>query len=122
MLEFLKNLLANQKFIPPSNCYLWQSEIPCGLIINELVSNALKYAFPKFFEGEIQIRLYQQDSNLILIIRDNGVGLPQDFDNQKEKTLGLTLVYGLVKQLRGTIEITSQPGVEFKIKFINIKA
>ncbi|BAY10588.1 sensor histidine kinase [Calothrix sp. NIES-2098] len=99
-----------------------ETVIPCGLIINELVSNALKYAFPKSQAGEIQIICYQEDSTLILTIRDNGVGLPQDFDSQKDKTLGLTLVYGLVKQLRGTIEITSQPGVEFKIKLINIKA
>ena len=96
--------------------------IPCALIINELVSNALKYAFPKSREGEIEIILEQQDSNLILIIRDNGVGLTPDFDSKKDKTLGLTLVYGLVKQLKGKIEITSQSGVEFKINFTKIKA
>ncbi|BAY12073.1 PAS domain-containing protein [Calothrix sp. NIES-2098] len=103
-----------------------ESAIPCGLIINELVSNALKYAFPNNRQGEIQLRLYQESelaienqhqSTLILIIRDNGIGLPEDFDSSKTKTLGITLVYGLVKQLRGSIEINSYQGTEFKITF-----
>ncbi|MBE9007864.1 PAS domain S-box protein [Fortiea sp. LEGE XX443] len=100
-----------------------ETAIPCGLIINELVSNALKYAFPDHRAGEIQVKLSQQNqSNLILIIRDNGIGLPADFDNKKVKTLGITLVQGLVKQLRGSIEINSQQGTEFKIKFTKSRA
>ncbi len=103
-----------------------ETAIPCGLIINELVSNALKYAFPDNCQGEIKLRLYQeckfslepqQQQTLILIISDNGIGLPQDFHSSKTKTLGITLVYGLVKQLRGSIEINSQQGTEFKITF-----
>ncbi|MDZ8053706.1 MAG: PAS domain-containing protein [Aulosira sp. ZfuVER01] len=103
-----------------------ETAIPCGLIINELVSNALKYAFPERRQGEIQVNLYQeQDSyesslhqrTLILMIRDNGIGLPEDFDRNKTKTLGITLVHGLVKQLRGRIEINCQQGTEFKITF-----
>ncbi|MCC5640396.1 PAS domain-containing protein [Nostoc sp. CHAB 5844] len=95
-----------------------ETAIPCGLIINELVSNALKYAFPDNCEGEIQVKLSQQNqSNLILIIRDNGVGLPADFESNNVKTLGITLVRGLVKQLKGTIEIDFQQGTEFKITF-----
>ncbi|AFZ25509.1 PAS domain S-box [Cylindrospermum stagnale PCC 7417] len=95
-----------------------ETAIPCGLIINELVSNALKYAFPSNCEGKIQVRFYQEcDRTLKLIIRDNGVGLPEDFDSKKAKTLGITLVQGLVKQLRGIIEINRQEGTEFKITF-----
>ncbi|OUL34842.1 PAS domain-containing protein [Nostoc sp. 106C] len=103
-----------------------ETAIPCGLIINELVSNALKYAFPCNRQGEIQLRLYQEcelltqrehQRNLMLIIRDNGIGLPANFDIKKTKTLGITLVYGLVKQLRGSIEINCQQGTEFKIAF-----
>jgi PAS domain S-box-containing protein len=107
-----------------------ETAIPCGLIINELVSNALKYAFPDNRQGEIQLRLYQEcefsldkqhQDTLILIIRDNGIGLPTDFNSNQTKTLGITLVYGLVKQLRGSIEIKSQQGTEFKITFTKSK-
>ncbi|MBD2596781.1 PAS domain-containing protein [Nostoc spongiaeforme FACHB-130] len=100
-----------------------ETAIPCGLIINELVSNALKYAFPHQSTGEIIVSLEQQDnSNLILIIQDNGVGLPQDFNPQHTKTLGIILVQGLVKQLRGTMEFNSQQGTEFKITFTKSRA
>jgi PAS domain S-box-containing protein len=103
-----------------------ETAIPCGLIINELVSNALKYAFPGNCGGEIHVRFYQeceplslglQQGKLILIIQDNGVGLPEKFDSKKAKTLGINLVQGLVKQLRGKLEIDSHQGTKFKITF-----
>jgi PAS domain S-box-containing protein len=98
-----------------------ETAIPCGLIINELVSNALKYAFSSNCEGEIKI-FFCQDTNhtCVLIIRDNGVGLPEGFETSKTKTLGLSLVQGLVKQLRGQLEINCQQGTEFKITFKKI--
>ncbi|MEH1817650.1 MAG: PAS domain S-box protein [Nostoc sp.] len=97
-----------------------ETAIPCGLIINELVSNALKYAFIGNRGGEIQVKFFQEsDGTLILIIRDNGVGLPENFDSNQAKTLGITLVQGLVKQLRGKLEIDSQQGTQFKIIFTN---
>ncbi|MEH2208518.1 MAG: PAS domain S-box protein [Nostoc sp.] len=97
-----------------------ETAIPCGLIINELVSNALKYAFVGNCGGKIEVEFYQQsESTLTLIIRDNGVGLPENFDSKKTKTLGITLVQGLVKQLRGKLKIDSQQGTEFKITFTN---
>jgi PAS domain S-box-containing protein len=97
-----------------------ETAIPCGLIINELVSNALKYAFPQNRGGEIQVRLFQQkDQSLTLIVQDNGIGLPAEFDSKKAKTLGITLVQGLVKQLRGKLEVQSQAGTEFKISCIS---
>ncbi|HEY9643782.1 MAG TPA: PAS domain S-box protein, partial [Coleofasciculaceae cyanobacterium] len=90
--------------------------IPCGLIINELVSNALKYAFPHLQPGEIQVTFQQnQDQSLTLIVRDNGIGLSQDFSLKQTKTLGITLVKGLVKQLKGTLEVSAQPGSTFII-------
>ncbi len=99
-----------------------KTAIPCGLILNELVSNALKYAFPDNIQGEIKVSFYSEnDHNLSLIIEDNGVGLPADFDSKQFTTLGLTLVQGLVKQLQGTIEINSQPGTKFKITFTKHK-
>lgn len=97
-----------------------ETAIPCGLIINELVSNALKYAFPDHRPGEIQVRFYQESGrNLTLILGDNGVGLPTEFQSKKPKTLGLTLVQGLVKQLKGTLNINCHQGTEFKITFTN---
>lgn len=90
--------------------------IPCGLIINELVSNSLKYAFPNSQAGEIRVTFQQnQDQTLTLIVRDNGAGLPQDFNLKQTKTLGMSLVQGLVKQLRGKLEIDSESGTTVKI-------
>lgn len=100
-----------------------ETAIPCGLIINELVSNALKYAFVGNRRGEIEVKFYQEsESTLTLIIRDNGVGLPKNFDSKKAKTLGITLIQGLVKQLRGKLEIDSHQGTQFKITFTNSQA
>ncbi|AUS99416.1 hypothetical protein CLI64_02840 [Nostoc sp. CENA543] len=95
-----------------------ETAIPCGLIINELVSNALKYAFPANYRGEIQVTLSQiTNHDLTLTVRDNGIGLPAEFEQKKSKTLGMTLILGLVKQLRGQLEIHSHQGTEFKISF-----
>ncbi|MEH1864252.1 MAG: PAS domain S-box protein [Nostoc sp.] len=102
-----------------------ETAIPCGLIINELVSNALKYAFVGNtfvgnIRGEIEVKFYQESESIFtLIIRDNGLGLPENFDSKKSKTLGITLVQGLVKQLRGKLEIKSHQGTQFKITFTN---
>jgi PAS domain S-box-containing protein len=92
--------------------------IPCGLIINELVSNSLKYAFPPPRKGEIQVQFYaNNDNNLTLIIRDNGIGIPETFDIETTQSLGLTLVQGLVEQIEGTLELNRSQGTEFKITF-----
>ncbi len=92
--------------------------IPCGLIINELVSNSLKHAFPEGKQGEIQIDLHPEDDNkMILEIRDNGIGFPKDLDFQNTDSLGLQLVNTLVNQLRGTITLNRNGGTSFKIEF-----
>ncbi|MBD0347495.1 MAG: PAS domain-containing protein, partial [Coleofasciculus sp. Co-bin14] len=92
--------------------------IPCGLIINELVSNSLKYAFPKKHNGEIWVEFHaNSDNTLTLIVRDNGIGIPEEFDIETTMSLGLTLVQGLVEQLEGTLELDCSRGTEFKITF-----
>ena len=99
--------------------------IPCGLIINELVSNSLKYAFPKVKDtekkevkkGEIDIRLTADDGKVILLVKDNGIGLPPDLDIETADSYGLQLVTTLVAQLNGKIHIKRKPGATFKIKF-----
>jgi two-component sensor histidine kinase len=91
--------------------------VPCGLIINELVSNSLKYAFPSG-TGEIRIELYANNSHdLTLLVSDNGIGIPPDLDLENLNSLGLQLVKNLVSQLGGSLKINSDGGTEFRITF-----
>ncbi len=96
--------------------------IPCALIINELVSNSLKHAFPPSRRleepGEIRVDLRRELGNsFLLIVMDNGVGLPEGFEIKNSDSLGLKLVSVLVKQLAGTISIGTGGGAEFRISF-----
>jgi len=95
--------------------------VPCGLIINELVSNSLKYAFIDGREGEIRIELRSdRDHQLTLIVGDNGVGFPKDLDFRHTESLGMQLVNTLTNQLGGTVELHSDGGTEFKITFTTL--
>jgi two-component system, sensor histidine kinase PdtaS len=92
--------------------------IPCGLIINELVPNALKHAFPNGKEGEITIQLARGNTNRITLnVSDNGIGFPEHVDFRKSPSLGLTLVNSLVEQLDGAIELDQSGGTTFTIMF-----
>ncbi len=92
--------------------------IPVGLIITELASNALKHAFPKERKGEITIQLHRGGTRqFTLIVRDNGIGFPEEVDFRNSPSLGLTLVNSLVKQLGGTIELDRTNGTVFTITF-----
>lgn len=91
--------------------------IPCGLIINEIVSNALKYAFVGLKEGVIDIKMCVKDDDLKLIIGDNGIGLPEKIDYRNTESLGLQLVVALVEQLNGSVQINSNQGTVYTIKF-----
>ena len=90
--------------------------VPSGLIINEIISNSLKYAFDDD-RGEIKISLRKDDDEMVLKISDNGKGFSKDFDFRTTETLGLQLVNSLVQQLDGKIEIDNTRGVGFKITF-----
>ncbi|MEG4343314.1 PAS domain S-box protein [Microcoleus sp. A003_D6] len=92
--------------------------VPCGLIINELVTNSLKYAFTGQTKGKIKID-FTLDKNTVcvLTVSDSGIGFPQDLDYRKARTLGLRLVGSLVKQIRGKIELLETAGTTFKITF-----
>jgi len=96
-----------------------ENAIPCGLIINELVSNALKYAFPDDREGKIRITLNSiTEDDFELIVNDNGIGLPKDFDINNIDTLGLDLTKTIVEhQLDGEIKIDRINGTIFHIIF-----
>jgi PAS domain S-box-containing protein len=92
--------------------------IPCGLIINELISNALKHAFPEDEGGRICVGLHLQEDWVVLTVDDTGVGLPDDLQYQGTQSLGLQLVDTLVEQLDGTIEVDSgKEGTTFRIAF-----
>jgi PAS domain S-box-containing protein len=95
--------------------------IPCGLIINELVSNALKHAFPDGKIGQIGIALHSDESHhFSLMVRDNGKGLPTNFEFKSIKSLGLQLVNVLANQLKGKVELDRRVGTEFRITFSEI--
>ncbi|MDA8387437.1 MAG: PAS domain S-box protein, partial [Nitrospiraceae bacterium] len=93
--------------------------IPCGLVINELLTNSLKYAFPGQREGEIRIALHKHGEDEIrLLFSDNGVGLPEGLDLKDAKTLGLKLVRTLVTgQMQGKLEVSRENGTTFAISF-----
>lgn len=89
--------------------------IPVGLIVNELISNSLKHAFPDGRKGEISIVIQRQNALLTIEYKDNGIGIPQDFDWRNAESLGLRLVIMLVEQQDGTIELDLSSGTAFTI-------
>jgi two-component sensor histidine kinase len=89
--------------------------IPLGLIANELISNALKYAFTGRDGGEITLTGQKEDSRITLVINDNGWGIPEGFDWEHVDSLGFNLVLMLVRQLKGTITLTRTGGTKFVI-------
>ena len=92
--------------------------VPCGLIINELISNSLKYAFPDGRAGEVRIELHEHDDHMArLIVADNGIGLRSDIDWVTARTLGLRLVRTLAEQLGARIELKSHAGTEVQLTF-----
>ena len=110
--------------------------VPLGIIINELISNCLKYAFSDRDKGEIQIKFHKDENgeyrssidesksedykstSFILTISDNGVGISENFDIKELDSLGLQLVTFLVDQLDGELELKRKNGTEFTIRFI----
>ncbi|NYB52613.1 MAG: PAS domain S-box protein [Methanobacteriaceae archaeon] len=93
------------------------TSIPLGLILNELISNSMKYAFPDDKKGQISIKLQLENGDYILTVSDSGVGLPDELDFEKTDSLGLQLVNSLVGQIDGTIELDRTQGTKFIVKF-----
>lgn len=98
-----------------------ETSVPCGLIISELVSNSLKYAYPDNATGKLLILLQSHGKDFELIVSDDGVGFPEDLDFRNTGSLGLKLVNTLVLQLDGTIELDRSQGTKFTIKFKELK-
>lgn len=92
--------------------------VPCGLIITELVSNALKHAFPEGQNGLITVELQERKDDLVMLkVADNGIGLPQGLDVNKSDTLGLKLLSMLTEKLKGSVEVIRDKGTTFQVTF-----
>jgi len=116
------NLNSNQVTFKVETETIWvgiDTAIPCGLIVNELTTNALKYAFPAGRIGQIDITVKPLTyNNIILKVGDNGIGLPRQFDWRRTDSLGLQIVNTLINQLKGNIELTrKEVGTEFIVIF-----
>jgi PAS domain S-box-containing protein len=96
--------------------------IPCGLIVNELISNALKHAFPEGRTGEVAIELLRQPGDTYVVrVSDDGVGYPPGLDFRNTETLGMQIVNTLVNQIDGAIEFSGDKGTAFAIRFQEVQ-
>jgi PAS domain S-box-containing protein len=99
-----------------------ETAIPCGLLIDEMVANSLKYAFPNEIKGEIKIELHSDDKERFhLMVSDNGVGIPSHIDPDKAETFGMQLIKYLTKQLKGTIKLEKNNGTQYNLIFNELK-
>ena len=125
LIQHLSQLYGQGKYIQPllvcDGIYLPVTQaIPIAFLMNELISNAYKYAFEKGKQGKIEVTIIQaEDSGKIFIkVKDNGVGIPEEIDIEKTDSLGMKLIRNLAtKQLRGTLEIIRDQGTEINIVF-----
>jgi len=129
--EYIRQLAAHlfdSYGVPPDRIHLrtdldrlylnLDAAVPCGLIINELISNSLKYAFPDGRTGEVRVELREQPDHLArLIVADNGIGLRSDIDWETARSLGLRLVRTLADQLGAKLEVQSRQGTEVHLIF-----
>lgn len=92
--------------------------VPCALILNELITNSYKYAFSEKQKGEITIDFKKASEGFEFTIADNGKGLPEGFDPQKTKSLGMQLVCNLVRQINGKMTINNRSGAQFKFSWV----
>ncbi|MGV6860808.1 MAG: PAS domain S-box protein [Putridiphycobacter sp.] len=128
--EYIANLLNNLIYsyqinknvtivrdIDKVNLHLDQA-ISCGLILNELITNALKYAFPDEMKGSLLIKIKDLPENKVeLVVQDSGIGLPENFDLESTESLGLSLVHTLVDQIDGEVFVKNDNGTKFLIIF-----
>lgn len=121
--EYVNNIASNlkQSYVSPEKNILLElnvpkvflnidDAIPCGLIINELLSNSFKYGFVKKKNGTVGITVKVKKENIILAIWDDGAGFPKKVDYKNTESLGLQLVISLAEQLRGRIKLNTKPG------------
>lgn len=108
---------VNLKFQVEEVTFDINTATPLGLLVNELVSNSLKYAFPGQQGGNISVHLETNQDTCVLLVADDGVGMPENFRIDQSNTLGYQLIVALVEQLEGTLETLPQKGTAFRIYF-----
>lgn len=91
--------------------------IPCGLLINEIVTNAIKHAFKEVEEGEIQISLTKENNRIKLMLSDNGKSSSEDFSRKNNTSLGMELIYSLSDQLKANLDIDTKDGFKYVLSF-----
>jgi PAS domain S-box-containing protein len=95
-----------------------EKAIPAGLILNELLTNALKHAFPPHVrDAELTVAVHKDGSDVVLTVQDNGIGLPPDRRMEDMRTMGMTVIHGLTQQLDGSITVLPGPGAGFRLRF-----
>jgi two-component sensor histidine kinase len=94
-----------------------ERSVPYGLLLNEAISNACKHAFPAGRSGTITISLGLEGETITLIVEDDGVGLPVNFDAEGATSLGMRLIHMLAKQLGGQVQVTPGPGARVELRF-----
>lgn len=129
--QLIKNLMLSYNIQPQRIGLRTQIEplkldvdtlIPLGLILNELISNALKYAFAEKDQGELTLHLQQRGNGLLLHVADNGKGMPPDFYAQSSKSLGYRLINSFAKKLNGVLKVWNDQGAHVEIFFPLLKS
>jgi len=118
--EVDRNIINYQMDVQDLNLGI-DTAIPLGLVINELLINIIKYAFPKGQKGNINIEFKLKEDIYTLIIEDDGVGLPENLNPNNAETLGLQLTNSLISQLEGAMEFSKDKGTKFKVSFKELK-
>ena len=117
MQRVTKDIQINLDHIEPVTLTL-ETAIPCGLIINEVITNAFKHAFPRDYEhGQISVRLHPTATEYNLTIQDNGIGLPDNFGAPETQTLGVRLIQTLVNQIDGQVKFHTDNGARVDVTF-----
>lgn len=107
------NLALEDVYVPMNTA------MPFGLILNELISNAFKHAFPNRENGEISIKLHKEETGAIAVdVADNGIGIPADVDLRKSESLGISMMFSLINdQLKGNVIYRVDNGLKWQLKF-----
>lgn len=95
--------------------------IPLGLIVNELITNSLKHAFPEGMTGEIDVDFHMVKDHYEFTVKDNGIGFPDTLDYKNTESLGMQMVNSLTEQIDGEIVLNNETGTSFKITFKEIE-
>lgn len=131
--DYLKNLCSNllESYRTSTKVFLdydcqqvdisLDQAIPCGLFINEVISNSLKHAWPDKDKGVFSVKLKKQSDTIYLELSDNGIGLPRNFEKMNSDSLGLQLVETLVEQLDAELDVNIENGTKYLLKFVDIK-